>query len=85
MSEARTFRTKAIMVSPFVFSALKALADVQGMDCPDALADSMLGKWLQKEHQLDWLIAESRKEREALAHRYRLRCQNSTDSIPGLP
>lgn len=41
-----TIRSKTLYVSASVFSALKAIADVEGRDSPDAVADKLLEEML---------------------------------------
>lgn len=56
-----SFRTKSILVSPAVYDALKVIADIEGHDCPDEVADLRLGLMLGAEADIQWAIAERRK------------------------
>jgi len=87
MSEPKQFRTRSIMVSNGVYQALKALADLDNMDCPDAVADLKLGLLLSTEADLLWLVKERRKRLDALNEEYRKRISKTSqddDEIPGL-
>lgn len=79
-----TFRTKSIMVSPAVYDALKTLADIEGHDCPDAVADLRLGLMLSKDADLMWAIEERKKRLKQFKSDYsdRLRAKVTDDEIP---
>lgn len=85
MSETKQFRTKSILVTPAVYDALKVLADIEGHDCPDSLADLRLGLMLSNEADIQWLVSERKKRMDALRADYRKRITAKTeDEIPGL-
>lgn len=41
-----SFRCREILVTTPIYDALQALAEVQGLDCPDAAAEVILGQHL---------------------------------------
>lgn len=84
MSELKPFRTKHIAVSPRVFDALKVVAELEGHDCPDAVADLHLGLWLSTEYDLDWLSGKMKKAREDVSESYkdRLRAKKAPEVLP---
>lgn len=61
MSEPKQFRTRAVMVSQSVYSALQVLADIEGATCPDEVADLRLGLLLSNEACIPWAVARRRK------------------------
>lgn len=79
MSEPKQFRTKSILVSVGVYEALKVLADMEGHDCPDAVADLRLGLLLSNEADIQWLVAERKKRMEKLREDYRQRIETKHD------
>jgi hypothetical protein len=44
-----SLRSKAIYVSSGVYSALKAIADVENKDCPDLVAEAILAEYLARD------------------------------------
>lgn len=78
------FRTKQILVSPAVYDALKVLADIEGHDCADAVADLRLGLLLSNEAQIQWAIAERRKRMVQFREEYteRVRLANKPEVTP---
>ena len=79
MSEPKQFRTRTIMVSNGVFEALKAVADAEGMDCPDAVADLKLGLLLSSEADLLWFVKERKRVLDELSKEYRRRLTGKND------
>lgn len=65
-----SFRTKQILVSSAVYEALKVIAEIEGMDCPDALADLELGKLMEKRGQIEWAKARARQMRTQFQKEY---------------
>jgi hypothetical protein len=77
------FRNRSIMVSTPVFEALKAIADIEGHDCPDTLADLELAKACSLRFDIEWLRAERRKALEEVKKRYQARCKaQPEDQLP---
>jgi len=64
------FRSRTIHVSSGVYEGLKAMADLEGLDCPDAWADLSLGQLLSEKADLAWLLARRRADREKLKADY---------------
>lgn len=64
------FRTKQILVSSAVFEALKVIAEIEGLDCPDALADLELGKLLNNRGQIEWAKNRARQMRTEFQREY---------------
>jgi hypothetical protein len=81
-SQQPSFRVRPIMVSAGVYDAAKALAEVQGLSCPDEWADVTLGKLLQAEHHLDELIKRRRKSREADTQWYQELLAGKEEQLP---
>lgn len=77
-----TFRTKQILVSPAVFDALRVLADIEGHDCADAVADLRLGLLLSNEAQIQWAIAERRKRMAKFRDDYLEHVKSATPEPP---
>ena len=65
-----SFRTRTLAVTSAHFEALQVLAELNGCDCPDAYAETLLAEALAAKGQLDWLMRERRKQREDLRTAY---------------
>jgi len=65
-----SFRTRQIAVTSAHYDALSALAEINGCDCADTFAETLLAKALAAEGQVDWLLKERKKQREALTAEY---------------
>lgn len=70
---AAAFRTKRVQISARNFQVLKAAAEVQGLDCPDALADLWLAERIAASSDLDWLSSEYSKRMKQLDADFRAR------------
>lgn len=86
MSELKNYRTMQVAVTPRVYMALKAVAEVEGYSGPDELADTRLGLLLSTEYDLDWLTSKmkSAKEKVTTAYKDRIKGKKDDDAIPGL-
>lgn len=82
MSGHSPIRNRYIAVSSGVYSALKAIADVEGHDCPDAVADLRLGLLLSQEADMLWLVNERKKRLDQLNKDYRQRIEGKNDELP---
>lgn len=76
---ATQFRTKQILVSGAVYDALKVLADIEGHDCPDSVADLRLGLLLSNEAEIQWAIAERSRRMKKFREDY---LQHVSDKKP---
>lgn len=79
------YRTREVMVSSAVYDACKALADVLGHSCVDEYIDVTIGKLLEQEKQLNWLVTEQRKRLKALSEEYRERIARNIPDEDKLP
>lgn len=83
MAETKQFRTRAVMVSQPVYSALQVLADIEGATCPDEVADLRLGLLLSNEAEIPWAIARRRKVLDEFKQEYveRVRQAKADDQL----
>lgn len=61
--------TRTLYTTSYVFESLAVLAETRETT-PDALATEMLGKLLEKEHDLTWLINRTRTDRKKRSEEY---------------
>lgn len=76
MAASLPILTRTLYTTNHVFESLSVLAELRETT-PDALATEMLGKQLEKESELTWLINRTRNDRKQRALDYAERVKSN--------
>ena len=85
MTTAASFRVRQIYVTAAHYDALRALAEVLGADCPDAVAETILGEVLSAKAELAWLVQRRRDDNEKRREDYMARVRIASGPAEELP